>query len=99
MLTAGDRKRRWWGTFFLVGAACLFIWGQTFLRGRLKDVTFVYYWLSCMSLAALAFFTAALDLWIIRRRARITRKELEKRLLEVAERPNSDPQWPKLDDE
>lgn len=99
MLTDADKRRRWWGTFFLVGAASLLIWGQTFLRGRLNDVDFVYYWLGCISLAALAFFTAVVDMWIIRRRARANRRMLEERLVEIVAHPEADPKWPKMDGE
>lgn len=99
MLRASDRRRRWWGIFFLVGAACLLVWGQTVLHGRLNSVDYVYYWLGCISLAAMAFFTAVLDMWVIRRRARATRRELEKRLIETAAQPHVDPQWLKLDED
>jgi hypothetical protein len=83
MLQPSDTRRRWWGTFFLVGSVCLLLWGQTGLKGRLTGETYLYYWLSCILLTSLAFLVALLDLWIIRRRARARRKELVRKLLET----------------
>lgn len=84
VLTRRDSRRRWWGTFFLVGSLSLLVWGQTALKGELAGETYLYYWLACMLLTFLAFVTALLDFWIIRRRARTERREMVKRLLENA---------------
>ena len=82
MLTPVDSRRRWFGLFFLLVAGGLLIWGQTILDSYLgRGIGFVLYWLVCFVFTGLAVLTALLDLWIVRRRARIEKQ----RLLQLAE--------------
>lgn len=81
MLRASDLRRRWWGTFFLIGSLAMLLWGVTGLRGQLSGESFLYYWLGCISVTAVAFMIAMADFWIIRRRARQERREMVRELL------------------
>lgn len=85
MLTPADARRRWWGSFFLAGAASLLICGQTVLKPYLEDAGYLLYWLACIAFTWLAILTALLDFWMLRRRSRQERTELVKRTLEQIE--------------
>ena len=81
MLTPADDRRRWWGSFFLAGAASLLICGQTVLKPYLEEVGYLLYWLACIAFTWLALLTALLDFWAVRRRSRQERNELVRRTL------------------
>ncbi len=70
MLTSVDARRRWFGTFFLILAGGLLVWGLTFLSAFLlrNPLFFVAYWLACFGLTALAFSIAIYDMAVMRRR-------------------------------
>jgi len=72
MLTAVDARRRWFGTFFLIIAGGLMVWGLTFLAAFLlhNPVLFVFYWVTCFALTILSFSIALYDMMVIRRRIR-----------------------------
>ncbi|MBI4659050.1 MAG: hypothetical protein HY735_09420 [Verrucomicrobia bacterium] len=77
MLGPADKRRRWFGTLFLLIAGGLLVWGQTILKPHLgKGLGFVLYWLLCFFFTGLAIATALLDLWIVRRRAQLEEEEL-----------------------
>src|SRR6266850_3546034 len=71
MLSRADARRCWFGTFFLLVAGGLLIWGQTILDPYLgRGMVFVLYWLVCFLFTALAILTALLDLLIVRHRSK-----------------------------
>lgn len=80
MSNPADARRRWFGTFFLIMAGGLLIWGQTILKPHLGNgLGFLLYWLVCFSFTGLAILTALLDLRIIRCRTRDAQRDLFKR--------------------
>ena len=102
MLTAVDARRRWFGTFFLIIAGGLMVWGLTFLAAFLlhNPVVFVFYWVTCFGLTMLSFGIALYDMRVIRRRIRAEQKstferafndlvEQEKANLNSAAKPDS----------
>ena len=76
MLTAVDARRRWFGTFFLIVAGGLLIWGLTFLGPALmrSPLLFVAYWLTCFGLTLASFAIAVYDFRVMRRRLRDEQK-------------------------
>jgi hypothetical protein len=70
MLTSVDARRRWFGTFFLILAGGLLVWGLTFLASALlqNPVLFVLYWVTCFALTMLSFGIALYDMSVMRRR-------------------------------
>ena len=76
MLTATDARRRWFGTFFLIVAGGLLVWGLTFLAPVLvrNPFLFIAYWLTCFALTVLSFGIAVYDMRVIRRRLRDEQK-------------------------
>ena len=81
----GDSRRRWFGVFFLIIAAGMLIWGQTFLKPFLEGVGFVIYWLACMGFTGLAMLTALLDVWAVRRRTRDQQQDLIRHIFDDGE--------------
>ncbi|MFN0066359.1 MAG: hypothetical protein ACKVYV_01870 [Limisphaerales bacterium] len=74
-LTRHDRRRRWWGLWFLLSAAWFTVWGLTLLEPHLRGWGFVLYWLGTAALTGLAFVSGLLDWWIMRLRRRPTRND------------------------
>jgi hypothetical protein len=76
MLTSVDARRRWFGTFFLILAGGLLVWGLTFLGPVLmrSPVLFVAYWVTCFILTATSFVIAICDFRVMRRRLRDEQK-------------------------
>ena len=72
MLTSVDARRRWFGSFFLILAGGLLIWGLTFLAPVLmrSPALFVAYWVTCFTLTTLSFVIAIYDFRVMRRRLR-----------------------------
>jgi len=70
MLTSVDARRRWFGTFFLILAGGMLVWGLTFLASVLlrNPLLFVIYWFVCFALTMLSFGIALYDMSIVRRR-------------------------------
>jgi membrane protein implicated in regulation of membrane protease activity len=81
-----DARRRWFGVFFLIVAAGMLIWGQTFLRPWLSGLGFVAYWLACLVFTGLAMLTALLDIWAVRRRTRDQHRDLLRHIFKDGER-------------
>ncbi len=67
MWSKTDERRRWFGSFYLVMALGMLIWGQTILKSVLADFWFVIYWLACFVFVAMALVTALIDLRALRR--------------------------------
>jgi hypothetical protein len=74
VLTRHDRRRRWWGLFFVLGATWLTVAGFTFLEAHLRGWLFIGYWLATAGLAVLALLAGLLDWWIVRLRSRAARR-------------------------
>jgi hypothetical protein len=68
LLTRHDRRRRWWGLWFLLSAGWFTAWGLTLLEPHLRGWAFIVYWLGTAALTGLAFLSGLLDWWILRRR-------------------------------
>jgi hypothetical protein len=88
MLTALDRRRRWFGAFFLILSVGMLIWGSTLLNGYLMrhPAQFVVFWGTCASFTGLALINALLDMVIMRKRTRDEQVALaEKSFAEVLE--------------
>ena len=63
-------SRRVLGALFLAGALILLIAGQTVLKSRLKDFSFLLYWSICFVLTGAAILVAFLDARAVQRRTR-----------------------------
>jgi hypothetical protein len=76
MLTSVDARRRWFGTFFLILAGGLLVWGLTFLAPMLlrNPLLFVIYWFTCFALTMLSFAIALYDMAVVRRRIKEERR-------------------------
>jgi hypothetical protein len=88
MLNPGDARRRWFGSFFIILAAGLLLWGLTFLGEYLVNhpTFFVIYWSSCLLLTLGAFCIAIYDLRVMRRRLRKEHKSaFEKAFSDIKE--------------
>jgi len=72
MLTSVDARRRWFGTFFLIVAGGMLLWGFTFLAAFLvkRPALFVTYWVACLGFTLLSFLIAVYDMRVIRKRVR-----------------------------
>ena len=76
MNNRADIRRRWIGAIFLGGALLMLVLGETALRDRLDEITFIVFWLICFLLTCGAIFVALLDLSVVRRRTREEHKAL-----------------------
>jgi membrane protein implicated in regulation of membrane protease activity len=95
MLTAMDARRRWFGTFFLIVAGGLLLWGLTFLGPLLvrNPLLFVTYWLTCFGLTIVSFAIAIYDLRVMRRRMREEQKTaFDKAFRDIIEESRSEQQ-------
>lgn len=81
MLTSVDARRRWFGTFFLILAGGMLVWGLTFLAPFLlrNPLPFVIYWFICFALTMLSFGIALYDMSIVRRRIKDEQRSAFKR--------------------
>ena len=77
--------RRWFGALALLGALGMLLCGETVLRGRLRDLGFVVYWLICIGFTGLAMIAAFLDLRALQQRIRQEQRELIERTLKEIE--------------
>ncbi len=71
-------RRRALGGFFLLASLGMLLVGETVLQERLRarPMVFLLFWLGCFGFVGLAFFTAVLDLVVVRRRVRAEQREL-----------------------
>lgn len=76
MLTSTDARRRWFGSFFLILAGGLLLWGLTFLGPMLarNPLLFLFYWLACFGLTGISFAIAIYDFREMRKRLRDEQK-------------------------
>jgi hypothetical protein len=69
-------RRRWFGAVVLLAALAMLICGETVLKGKLSDLTFIAYWLVCLALTGLAIVVAFLDARALQRRVRQEQRDL-----------------------
>ena len=69
-------RRRWFGAVVLLAALGMLICGETVLRGKLGDLTFIAYWLTCFVITGLAVVVALLDARALQRRIRQEHRDL-----------------------
>jgi membrane protein implicated in regulation of membrane protease activity len=86
MPNSADAWRRWFGLFFLAVAFAMLVWGQTVLRGTLKGIPYLLYWMVCFLFTFAAIITAVLDMRATRRRARREHEELLRRTFDDIDR-------------
>jgi hypothetical protein len=90
MPTSADALRRWLGLLFLALSFAFLVWGQTFLRDRLKGTAFLIYWGFCFLFTFAAIFIALLDLRATRKRAQREHDELIERTMKEVDRESGD---------
>jgi hypothetical protein len=69
-------RRRWFGAVVLLAALGMLIGGETVLKGKLGDLTFIVYWMVCFALTGLAILIAFLDARALQRRTRQEQRDL-----------------------
>jgi membrane protein implicated in regulation of membrane protease activity len=88
-------RRRWFGAVALLAALAMLICGETVLKGKLADLTFIAYWLVCLALTGLAIVVAFLDARALRRRTLQEQRDLFKTTLkEIQSRARPRPNRP-----
>ena len=88
-------RRRWFGAVVLLAALAMLICGETVLKGKLADLTFIAYWLVCLALTGLAIVVAFLDARALQRRVRQEQRDLfETTLKEIQSRARPKPNRP-----
>ena len=75
-------RRRWFGVIALAAALAMLLGGQTLLKEKLKNLTFVCYWLVCFGFTCLAILVALWDARALRRRTSREQRELFEATLE-----------------
>ena|SRR5437870_675959 len=78
-------RRRWFGAASLFAALVMLILGETVLKGRLVDLSFIVYWLICFGFTGLAITAAFLDVHALRGRIREEHRKLLESTLERIE--------------
>ena len=76
MTWSPDKIRRGMGVVFLGTAIVMLLLGQTVLKGRLRDMDYIFYWLVCFGFTVLAAMTALFDLRSMRSRIRAEQRDL-----------------------
>jgi uncharacterized RDD family membrane protein YckC len=76
MTLDANARRRWFGAAALLAALGMLICGETVLKEKLGDLTFIAYWLVCFALAGLAIVVAFLDARALQRRTRREQHDL-----------------------
>lgn len=72
----GQRIVRTIGTIVITACAIMLVLGVTALSDLLHDQPFVLYWTWCLLLAVAAFIVASLDMILIRKLSKQSRREL-----------------------
>jgi hypothetical protein len=83
MAVTAKIRRRWFGALCLLAAVGMLVGGETTPGSQLTGLAFVTYWLVCLVFAALAMFTAILDVRALRREARDEQRTLLENTLEA----------------
>jgi hypothetical protein len=80
-----DIFRRVLGAVCLAISAGMLIAGETVLNDKLRGVTFIYYWLTCVIFTGFTLMIALVDLRVVRMRSRREQgKLIEEALREIA---------------
>ena len=88
-------RRRWFGAVVLMAALAMLICGETVMKGKLGNLTFIAYWLVCLALTGLAIVVALLDARALQRRVRQEQRDLFKTTLkEIQSRARPRPNRP-----
>jgi hypothetical protein len=83
-----DTRRRWFGSICLAVATGMLILGQTALKARLQQRTFIYYWLICALFTGITLVVAVLDMRAVRRRLQREQSELVRNVLREIREPD-----------
>jgi hypothetical protein len=89
-VTPVDARRRWFGTFFLIVAIGMTIWGQTLLSDYLyaRPVFFLCYWVGVFITLFLSMLLALLDMSATRKRNRLEQKKILEDAFTARQRAN-----------
>jgi hypothetical protein len=69
-------RRRWFGAIVLAVALLMLIFGETALKGKMRDVAFVVYWLVCFVLTGIAIVVAFRDVKAVQNEVRSEQRTL-----------------------
>lgn len=69
-------RRRWFGVLCLLAAIAMLVAGETVLKGRMKALGFVAYWLLCFMATVLAIYAALLDARAVREETQAEQRAL-----------------------
>ena len=67
MALNADARRRWFGALVLLSAVGMLVGGETLLKGKLRGLGLMFYWLVCVVFTCLAIVIAFLDARALRR--------------------------------
>jgi membrane protein implicated in regulation of membrane protease activity len=86
-------RRRWIGALLLLAAMAMLVAGETLLKGRLRGLAFLLYWLLCFIFTGAAIIVAWLDARAVHSKSRREARELIEKTLgkiesDVRERPH-----------
>lgn len=85
-------RRRWFGVVALAVALAMLLCGETVLKEKLKNLTFVGYWLGCLGFTCLAILVALWDARALRRRTSREHRDLfEATLKEIEAKARTKP--------
>jgi hypothetical protein len=85
-------RRRWFGVIALAAALVMLLCGETVLKEKLKNLTFVYYWMVCFGFTCLAILIALWDARALRRRTTREHRDLfEATLKEIEAKARTKP--------
>jgi membrane protein implicated in regulation of membrane protease activity len=88
-------RRRWFGAVALLAALAMLICGETVLKAKLADLTFIAYWLVCLALTGVAVVVAFMDARALQRRTLQEQRDLFKTTLkEIQSRARPRPNRP-----
>ena len=76
MALEATARRRWFGAIVLVVALAMLICGETVLKEKLGNLTFIFYWMVCVGLTTLAIVIAFLDARALQHRIRREQRDL-----------------------
>jgi hypothetical protein len=78
-------RRRWTGAIFLLVATAMLIAGETLLKGHLRDLSFLLYWLICILCTGAAIIVACADARSVHTRSKQEARDLIEKTLSKVE--------------